>query len=240
MKNDEMQNEKKKTIVEIIEKGNQPELSDIVVPKNTRAHYIFLLTDDAPDFASERKIIIEESAQAKIHLCYFGSGNVRQKWEYEIGRNARVDHRLLFFGAARQRFLFDEEYVFTSTGATGTFNAQGLMGGSAESNAVGNIIVQPGAQQADSRLDMVAHLLSKNARANIVPSLRVEANDVKAGHAGKVSHLDDEALFYLRSRGLNKEEAKKMIVEGVVQEFVAGIADEGVQKKIVKMVEGRM
>lgn len=232
--------EKNKTIVETVSKDNQPHLSDIVIPKGEHVQYVFLLTDDAPDFANDRTMVIEENARAEIYLCYFGSGNVQQKWRYEIGRDARVEHKTLFFGSGRQRLSLDEEYVFNSTGATGRFNVQGLVTGGAESNAVGNIIVQPSAQKTDSRLDMAAHILSKQARANIVPSLRVEANDVKAGHAGTVAHLDDESLFYLRSRGLSREEARRMVVEGVVRGFVEGVEDEEISKKIITMADGRM
>lgn len=230
----------KQIILETVSKDNQPALSDIVISKNARVQYVFVLTDDAPDFIDNRKMVIEENAQADIYLCYFGSGTIQVKWRYEIGRDARINHRLLFFGNGRQRLAFDEEYVFTATGAYGRFNAQGLVTGSAESNAVGNIIVMPGAQKTDSRLEMSAHILNKQARANIVPSLQVEANDVRAGHAGTVSHLDDESLFYLRSRGLSKAEAKRMIVEGVAREFVEGMEDEELRENIIMMADKRI
>lgn len=228
----------KNVIVDVIDDKKQiPQ--NVVIASHVTAQYIFLLAESTSDFIDERTITIGENAQVDVFLCYFGGCNVTVKLRYDIARNAWVNHKLLFFGACQQRLFFDEQYIFKSTNAYGRFSVQGLVTDEAQSNAVGNIMILPGAQKTDSRLTMSGHLLSRAAKMIMVPSLKVQANDVKAGHAGTVSQLNDEQLFYLQSRGLSKDEAKRLVVEGLFLEFVKGMEDERVRDKILEMAEGR-
>src|SRR3989338_918832 len=176
----ETRNPDKKIVVEIVDRKNKI-LSGVTIEPNAAAQYIFLLTDDAGGFTDERTIIIRENAQADVFLCYFGSGNVTVKLTYDIERNARVNHKLLFFGNGRQRLHFDERYIFKSTSAYGRFSVQGLVTDEAQSNAVCNIMIQPGAQKTDSRLEMSAYILNESDKASMATALQVKANDVKAG-----------------------------------------------------------
>jgi len=76
----------------------------------------------------------------------------------------------------------------------------------------GKIIVRPDAQKTDAKQTNRALLLSEDAQINTKPQLEIFANDVKCTHGAAVGQLDDEALFYLRSRGLGDASARRMLI----------------------------
>jgi Fe-S cluster assembly protein SufD len=82
----------------------------------------------------------------------------------------------------------------------------------------GTIIVKPGAQATNSFLKENVLLLSDNARAEAIPNLEIEANDVKCSHAATVGKIDPEQVFYLQSRGLPESEVKDLIAQGFLKE----------------------
>ena len=63
-------------------------------------------------------------------------------------------------------------------------------------------------------------VLSEHAKADAIPNLEIEANDVKCGHAASVGPVDDDAVFYLESRGIPHDEAERLIVSGFFQEVL--------------------
>ncbi len=76
----------------------------------------------------------------------------------------------------------------------------------------GKIIVRPDAQKTDAKQTNRALLLSENAQINSKPELEIFANDVKCTHGAAVGQLDEDAVFYLRSRGLGAAEARHMLI----------------------------
>lgn len=78
----------------------------------------------------------------------------------------------------------------------------------------GTIVIEKKAQQTNSFLKENVLLMSPTARAEAVPNLEIEANDVKCSHAATISNIPDEHLFYLMSRGITKADAERLIVEG--------------------------
>ena len=78
----------------------------------------------------------------------------------------------------------------------------------------GKIVIAVGAQRSDAYQNNRNLLLSSDARADSIPMLEIEANDVRCTHGATVSAVDAEELFYLQSRGLPRAEAERMIVEG--------------------------
>ncbi len=82
----------------------------------------------------------------------------------------------------------------------------------------GMIRVEPDAQQTDGYQRSDALLMSDDARCDAIPGLEIEADDVRCTHAATAGRVDDEELFYCRSRGLSEYEAMHMIVEGFFHE----------------------
>lgn len=78
----------------------------------------------------------------------------------------------------------------------------------------GLVKIENSAQRTNAFLSEQVLMLSNEARAHAIPNLEIEADDVRASHAATVGAVDGEQLFYLMSRGLEREEAEQLIVDG--------------------------
>ena len=97
----------------------------------------------------------------------------------------------------------------------------------------GKVVVSQDAQKTDAFQFNQNLLLSENAEVNVKPELEIYADDVKCSHGAPTGELDEQMLFYLRSRGLNKEEAKKILIEGFVNELFENVANKELKKKLL-------
>src|SRR5204862_1622533 len=89
---------------------------------------------------------------------------------------------------------------------------KGILSDHARAIFNGKIIVRPDAQKTDAKQTNKALLLSEDAQINTKPQLEIFANDVKCTHGAAVGQMDDEAIFYLRARGLGLEEARSLLI----------------------------
>ncbi len=94
----------------------------------------------------------------------------------------------------------------------------------------GRILVRPDAQKADGQQTSRTLLLSEGAEIDTKPQLEIYADDVKCSHGAAAGALDEDALFYLRSRGIPQDEARQLLVAAFVQDVVGEIASEPVRE----------
>ena len=97
----------------------------------------------------------------------------------------------------------------------------------------GKVIVEQDAQKTDAFQFNQNLLLSETAEVNAKPELEIYADDVKCSHGATTGELDEEMLFYLRSRGLKREEAKKILVEGFINELFDDVENKDLKKKLL-------
>ena len=100
----------------------------------------------------------------------------------------------------------------------------------------GKIIVQEGAQKTDGYQMSKALLLSDRAEVDAKPELEIYADDVKCSHGATAGELDEDALFYLRSRGVPLAEAKALLVEGFLDDAIDEISDDRVKAPLKSIV----
>jgi Fe-S cluster assembly protein SufD len=79
-------------------------------------------------------------------------------------------------------------------------------------------------------------LLNPKSHATANPELEIENNDVSSRHAASVAQIDEEKIFYLMSRGVSREEARKMIVSGFLEAIVEKIEDDEIRGQINKKI----
>jgi Fe-S cluster assembly protein SufD len=103
---------------------------------------------------------------------------------------------------------------------------------SARSVFSGLIHVEKQAQQTDAYLQNRNLLLSEKAKADSIPRLEIEANDVRCTHGATVAPVDPEQVFYLRTRGLTHDEAERMIVAGFFEPLLDTVPVEGLRERL--------
>ena len=108
----------------------------------------------------------------------------------------------------------------------GDVHWRGAATGESRASFEGLIQIDPGAQQTHTYLQIHSMMLSPKARVDAIPSVLVSADDVSASHGGTVGELDEAAIFYMQTRGLDRPAAVRVIVEGFFEPLIAELADE--------------
>ena len=109
---------------------------------------------------------------------------------------------------------------------------KGILGGRARAVFNGKIIVRPDAQKTDAKQTNRALLLSDGALINTKPQLEIFADDVKCTHGAAIGQLDEDALFYLRARGLTHYEARDMLIHAFAGEILERVKVEPLKEAL--------
>jgi Fe-S cluster assembly protein SufD len=100
----------------------------------------------------------------------------------------------------------------------------------------GGIIVRPGADGSDATQTNANLLLSDRAEVNTQPRLEILADEVACAHGATVGQLDDEALYYLRSRGIPAEAARRLLVDAFADQVVDAVSVDDVRAAIAERI----
>ncbi len=134
-----------------------------------------------------------------------------------VGRGSSVHQADFCFGSDSE--VFDLQLVnnHVSENAFSRCVFKAVLDQTSRCGFDGMILIQKNAQQSDALLECHGLLRSEKSSANLVPGLEILADDVKATHSASVSHLDDDSLFYLESRGIPKAIGEQMITYGFLE-----------------------
>jgi Fe-S cluster assembly protein SufD len=212
----------------------------ITIGPKARVQYVCIFDAQGDcDFKQERTVDIGAGAIVDGYQAYFGAGNSEFKIGHSLGEKSIFNNHVLFYQTQEQNFKVQDDYVFTGQGAVGKFQIEGLADDNAAVQYYSELVIKPQAQLTDSRIDMRLHLLSPQAAGNLLPSLKIDANEVKAGHGASTFHLSPEDLFYLRSRGLDEAQVKSLIINSLAGHFTAGISDTAAKETILRLIKDR-
>jgi len=104
----------------------------------------------------------------------------------------------------------------------------------------GRILVQPIAQKTDAKQTNKNLLLSDDATADTKPQLEIYADDVKCTHGATIGQLNDESIFYLRSRGIGADTARQMLIHAFAGEIINRVKCESAREELDKLVWDRL
>lgn len=117
---------------------------------------------------------------------------------------------------------------------------KGILDGKARGVFNGKIIVRPDAQKIDAKQSNNTLLLSDEALINTKPQLEIFADDVKCTHGATIGCLDENAVFYLRSRGIGESEARSLLTFAFASELFGRIGVEPVRRRLADAVWSRL
>ena len=149
-----------------------------------------------------------------------------------VGEGAGCRLEGLALGRGTQHIDNTTRIVHRAPGTDSREVYRGVLDDSARSVFQGKILVEPGAQGTDAYQLNENLLLSETAEADAKPELMIYTDDVKCSHGATAGALDDEALFYLRTRGIDEAAARNHLVEAFAGEIVETI--DGAAKGIVR------
>jgi Fe-S cluster assembly protein SufD len=112
-----------------------------------------------------------------------------------------------------------------------------ILAGTAESVFRGKLLVRKDAQKTGAFQSNRNLLLSEDATANALPQLEIYADDVKCSHGATTGLLDQDALFYLRARGIPRPTARRMLIHAFIDEVVSEIDDEPVRLRVDEILD---
>jgi Fe-S cluster assembly protein SufD len=156
------------------------------------------------------------------------------------GNGSSAEFNGVYFMSDRQHVDLDTltHHIGVSTG--GDLLLKGALRDNARAVFQGMIKIDPNGQQTNSYLKNENLLLSDHARADSIPSLEIDANDVRASHGATVSRVDEEYIFYLQSRGIPRSTAVRMIVEGFFSSIFDRMSQERVRQKLAAAVSEKI
>jgi Fe-S cluster assembly protein SufB len=153
------------------------------------------------------------------------------------GEGASSENVEVVFGTGTQRFDAVSNITHIGQNTSGHAVSKGVVKDRAGSIFKGMIRIEKTASNSRAYLAEHGMILSKDARADAIPGLEIETNDVKATHSASVAQINDEELFYLMSRGLNEDEAKKLIIIGFFEPLVERIPVPEIAKRIRRIID---
>ena len=220
----------------------------------TAAHLVELLVGDG---AMLNFAVVADWASDTVHLAHH---------HVSIGRDARVKHSLMTFGGDVVRTSVDVDYrgpggdlemlglYFADAGQylehrmfidhtapncrSEVLYKGALQGEHARTAWVGDVLIRTTAEGTDSYEMNRNLLLTDGARADSVPNLEIETGEIiKAAHASATGRYDDDHLFYLQSRGITPEMAKRLVVRGFFHEVLHKVGITSVIEHVAQTVE---
>ena len=167
---------------------------------------------------SNRKAFVGRDAKMSWYLGLFGAQQSRYKTDSimkESGSTAE-DFEIIF-GIDDQSFDVTSNLIHNGQNSRGRVLVKSVMKDNSKSLFKGMIKIGKYAKASESYLAGHAILLDKGAKSDAIPGLEIETNEVKATHSASVAQLDEAQIFYLMSRGLSRELAKREIVSGFLE-----------------------
>jgi Fe-S cluster assembly protein SufD len=217
-------------------------VTELIVGDGARLRYVCGqgLSERSWIFGAQRAELGRDASLDWVALG-FGSARGRVRMETRLagqGSEARVTGAYATHG--RQHIDFDTTQEHAAPNTTSDLAFRGVLQGRSSAVWKGNIIVDPGAQKTDAFQESRNLLISKRAHADAIPGLEIQANDVRCTHAAAVAQVDPEQLFYLRSRGLREEVAKRLVIEGFLSALVERFEQGPVRELLAESLEQRL
>jgi Fe-S cluster assembly protein SufD len=156
------------------------------------------------------------------------------------GPGSRSDMLGLYFARGKQHFDHNTRQDHVSPQANSDLLYKGALYDQSKTIFRGVIRVFPNAQRTDAYQTNRNLLLSDRAEAVSLPNLEIEADDVKCSHGATVGQLDEEEMFYLRSRGLSREAAERLVIFGFFGEVLDRLPLPGVVEELKHAIEAKI
>lgn len=193
------------------------------------------LVQDADDSATtihDYVIDIADGAACHFHVLNIGGALGRVTLDVTLGEGAHFELGGAIIGGGHQTLEIVTTLHHALPNATSQQTIRSILAGHSTGSYLGKIAVARGAQKTDAAQSVKAMLLDRTATANAKPELEIYADDVKCAHGASIGQLDEKALFYFETRGIDKATAEAMLSFGFINEIVKTLPLQGISEAL--------
>jgi Fe-S cluster assembly protein SufD len=183
------------------------------------------------------RVDVTQAAGSSLRARLFNLGSDYGRVAYYVhlaGEGANADLSGLYFGSGQQTLDQQITVVHGAKDCTSRQSYRGVLDDASTGVWNGGVDVRPGADGTDSEQSNDNLLLSRQAEANTMPRLEILADEVSCQHGATVGQLDESALYYLRSRGIPKDEASRLLINGFADQAMDDLENEAVRSWITE------
>jgi len=217
-------------------------VAEIEVTDGASVDLVLLQRENAATFhVSNLEVRIGRDARFAAHTLTLGGGFVRNDLNAVLedeGACLRLDGLTVAGG----KQLVDNHTVVDHAMPHGESRQRykGVLGGRARGVFRGRVVVRPGAQKTNAAQSTASILLGEGAEIDAKPQLEIWADDVKCSHGATIGRLDEDALFYLRSRGIGEAAARDLLVQGFAAEVLASLPSPALAEGLAELLREQM
>jgi Fe-S cluster assembly protein SufD len=184
---------------------------------------------------------LERDARLETHVLSTSPGFVRSEVTVSLhapGASVKMDG--LYLGREESHHDHFTTVDHAAPHCTSDEEYRGVLSDRSSGVFRGRVVVRPDAQKTNARQSNPNLLLSERASIDTKPQLEIYADDVKASHGSTIGQLDAEALFFLRARGIDASEARRLLTRGFALALIDGIGDEGLRAHVDQRVDAAL
>jgi len=189
--------------------------------------------------------IMNNKLESKANLEYIvtdfgGQRSITNYYSNIEGEEANAELNTIYLGKNSQ--LIDMNYIAEVYGAKSNIDIEvyGALTGDAQKNFKGTIDFKTGCKKAKGNESEYCMLLSKTAKSKALPMLLCREDDVVGNHSNSAGKIDEEKLYYIMSRGISYEEARKLIVKAKFNSIIEKLNNEKIKQEIIKEIDRRI
>ncbi len=231
------------TIIESFSGSNEAHLSNsaskVILGRDAKVTHIMVdLSGGRVRHLQSVQYEINESALLHSLIIHKGSALARtQLFAKFIGENAHADFAGLILGAKEQHSDISINIEHNVANTTSSENYKSVVLDKAKAIFQGKILVARDAQKTDAAMKHQGLMLSDDAQILVKPELEIYADDVICGHGATCGQIDMDSLFYLMSRGIEKEQAKSMLIRAFLAELFDEIKIEALKEALISVAD---
>ena len=215
---------------------------NIIIEDGANLEHI-ILDDFAKDTYNISNICVKQKKDSNFRSHNFSIGKKLARRDYNIellGTGANCDLYGLYFVDGDNHIDHHTTIEHKKEHCTSNEHYKGILSGKAVGVFNGRIHVHPQAQKTDAIQNNQNLLLTDDAIIHTKPELEIYADDVKCTHGATIGPLDEKALFYLRTRGLNQKSAQQLLMRAYVGEIIDYISNENIRSEMMDIVLNRL
>ncbi|GFH39611.1 Fe-S cluster assembly protein SufD [Lactococcus insecticola] len=182
-----------------------------------------------------------KNAQIDWNLGVMNEGDVIADFDSDlVGEGSHAELKAVAISSGKQVQGIDTRVTNYAPHSIGHILQHGVIleAGTLTFNGIGHII--KGAKGADAQQESRVLMLSDKARSDANPILLIDENDVTAGHAASIGQVDPEDMYYLMSRGLDKDTAERLVVRGFLGAVIGEIPVKAVRDEMIDVIESKL